>query len=209
MLRRVSVKHTHPHIAAGHHHGEIVRAPLDAYLVDGLDERGLLRLINVDYIADHAPLPITVHGVKNITASPLARSSEISSQPQPETGATDASVLGVDMLYVPPGESFPPHVHPGHHLLMSVKGQGTVTYGDEVIDVRKGDLYFIEAQVAHAVGSTPGGEGHWLLSFGAPHKRVEAEDRMRLLDAVEPLASTTPASMSKLERAWRRLRADS
>jgi quercetin dioxygenase-like cupin family protein len=184
-----------------HHHGEVVRFPLDAYLIDGLDERGLFRLINVDMLADHAPLPVPVSVPdQDITASPLARSSELTGQPHPETGTTDSATLGVDLLYVPPGGYFPPHVHPGHHLLMSVKGRGSITYGDEEISVRRGDLYFIQAEIAHAVGSEAEGPGHWLLSFGAPHKRVEATDRMRLIETAEHLADTPTAETEKLIR---------
>lgn len=191
--------------AAEHHHGEIVRAPLDSYLVDGCDHRGLLRLVNVMMVADHAPLPVTVQGVEGITGSPLIRSREQTGQPHPETGVSDSAVLGVDMLYVPPGASFPPHVHPGHHLLMSVRGLGTVTYGDDVIPVRAGDLYFIPANVPHAVGSDPTGEGHWLLAFGAPHKQVDATDRMRLVEAAEVVCDPPGPSHGRLYRGLRRL----
>ncbi len=185
-----------------HHHGEVVRFPLSSYLIDGLDENALFRLINVDMIADHAPLPVHVHCPgQDITASPLARSSELTGQPHPETGTTDSAVLGVDLLYVPPGGRFPPHVHPGHHLLMSVKGKGSITYGDEEISVRRGDLYFIQAEIPHAVGSEADGPGHWLLSFGAPHKRVEATDRMRLIQTAETLG----ADPSETEQLLRRL----
>jgi len=86
--------------------------------------------------------------------------------------------LGADMLYVPPGKAFPYHTHPGHHLLLCVGGAGTITFGGKVNKVRKGDLYMIEATVPHAVGADEDGPGHWLISFGAPHKRVDADDRM-------------------------------
>lgn len=86
--------------------------------------------------------------------------------------------LGVDLLYVPPGKSFPYHVHPGHHLLLCVGGSGTITFADRVNEVRPGDLYMIEASVPHAVGAAEDGPGHWLMSFGSPHKRVDAHDRM-------------------------------
>lgn len=195
----------HGAVDTPHHHGELVRMPLTDYLYDGVDPAGFFRLTNVNMLADFDQLPVTVKGVDGITAAPIARSRELTGQPHPETGTTDSAVLGVDMLYVPPGNSFPPHVHPGHHLLMSVKGKGSITYGDEEISVRQGDLYFILADLPHAVGSEADGPGHWLLSFGAPHKRVEADDRMRLLDAVELMADPTPGGMGRLERLLRRL----
>jgi quercetin dioxygenase-like cupin family protein len=86
--------------------------------------------------------------------------------------------LGADLLYVPPGKAFPYHVHPGHHLLYCVAGAGTITFNKNINKVRPGDLYMIEATVPHGVGADPGGPGHWLISFGSPHKRVDAHDRM-------------------------------
>lgn len=86
--------------------------------------------------------------------------------------------LGVDMLYVPPGKAFPYHVHPGHHLLYCVAGKGTITYQHKVHQVVPGDLYMIEASVPHGVGADPDGPGHWLMSFGAPHTRVDSPHRM-------------------------------
>jgi quercetin dioxygenase-like cupin family protein len=194
-------------LATDHHHGEIVRAPLDEYLYDGLDERGLLRLVNVAMVADHAPLPKHVHSGEpdqGITGTPLLRTRQLTGEPHPETGDTDSGALGVDMLYVPPGSSFPPHVHPGHHLLMCIRGQGSVTYGDEEIAVRPGDLYMILGGIAHAVGSDPSGEGHWLLAFGAPHKRVDSHDRMRLLEVAETLGEGhDPGTMAAVEKHLR------
>src|SRR4051812_14378817 len=55
--------------------------------------------------------------------------------------------LGADMLYVAPGDSFPLHVHAGHHFLYCVMGQGTVTFDGTVHDINPGDLYMIEASV--------------------------------------------------------------
>lgn len=197
---------------ADHHHGEIVRAPLDDYLYDGLDARGLLRLVNVLMVADHAPMPKHVHSGEpdqGISGSPLLRTRALTGEPHPETGSTDSGVLGVDMIYVPPGSSFPPHVHPGHHLLMCVRGKGSVTYGDEVVAVRPGDLYMILGGVAHAVGSDADGDGHWLLAFGAPHKRVDAHDRMSLLEAAEAVTDGgDPGTMAAAERRLRGLHAD-
>lgn len=200
-------EHLHTHVAAEHHHGEVVRAPLDDYLYDGLDHRGLLRLVNVMMVADHAPLPKRVHSGEpdqGITGTPLVRTRQLTGEPHPETGSTDSGALGVDMLYVPPGSAFPPHVHAGHHLLMCVRGKGSVTYADEEIQVRPGDLYLILGGIAHAVGSDPTGEGHWLLAFGAPHKRIESADRMQLLEVAEALgASTDPAAMTTAEKHLR------
>lgn len=91
--------------------------------------------------------------------------------------------LGADLLYLAPGDSFPLHVHPGHHLLLCVAGSGKVTFDGRAFEVRPGDLYLIEASVPHAVGSSADGPGHWLASFGAPHTPLTSEQRMRVVSA--------------------------
>jgi quercetin dioxygenase-like cupin family protein len=90
--------------------------------------------------------------------------------------------LGADMLYVAPGDSFPLHVHGGHHFLFCVKGAGTVTFDGKQFAITPGDLYMIEASIPHAVGADPDGPGHWLVAFGAPHTMLESEHRMGLVD---------------------------
>lgn len=90
--------------------------------------------------------------------------------------------IGADLLYVPPGKAFPYHIHPGHHLLYCVAGAGTITFGGKIKNVRPGDLYMVEATVPHGVGADPDGPGHWLISFGSPHKRVDAHDRMEAVE---------------------------
>jgi quercetin dioxygenase-like cupin family protein len=71
-------------------------------------------------------------------------------------------------------------VHPGDHLLLVVKGAGTVTFGGVVYPTRPGDLYMVDALTEHAVGA--GSDGHWLLSFGAPHVPVDSPERMRVVE---------------------------
>lgn len=85
--------------------------------------------------------------------------------------------LGVDMLVVPPGSGFPPHIHPGHHLLYCVAGRGTFTLNQEVHEVYPGYLSMIEASIPHAVGN-PYDEPHVILAFGSPHTELDAENRM-------------------------------
>jgi quercetin dioxygenase-like cupin family protein len=128
-----------------------------------IDEDGRLTILNVYELALQMSglNTVDVHGAK-AKGLPLLTNGK----------------LGCDMLYVPPGESFPYHVHPGHHLLLSIGGLGSVTFGDTKQDVRPGELYMIEAEIPHAVGAAAHGPGHWLISFGSPHKRVDAHDRM-------------------------------
>lgn len=90
--------------------------------------------------------------------------------------------LGADLLYVAPGDSFPLHVHAGHHFLYCVMGKGTVTFGGVVHQIVPGDLYMIQADIEHAVGSDPDGDGHWLVAFGAPHAQLDSHERMEVIE---------------------------
>jgi quercetin dioxygenase-like cupin family protein len=90
--------------------------------------------------------------------------------------------LGVDMLAVPPGGGFPPHVHPGHHLLLCLKGPGTFSLNGVVHSVVPGDIYMVEGGIPHAVGNPHDDQPHVLLAFGAPPKELDAHDRMTLVD---------------------------
>ncbi|GAA4085303.1 cupin domain-containing protein [Actinomadura miaoliensis] len=105
--------------------------------------------------------------------------------------------LGADMLRVPPHTSFPIHVHPGHHLLLCLEGEGTITVDQVTHRIRPGDLYMVDGQVPHAVGA--GDTEHVLVAIGAPHKPVDDPSRMTFTDwqgfAVDaPLFHTGPAT---------------
>lgn len=89
--------------------------------------------------------------------------------------------LGVDLLVVPPGAGFPPHIHPGHHLLLCLTGRGTFTLDRVVYDVQPGYLAMIEGAVPHAVGN-PYDQPHVLLAIGSPHRELDSPDRMRVVD---------------------------
>ncbi len=90
--------------------------------------------------------------------------------------------LGVDLIYLLPNQAFPPHTHPGDHLLLVLEGAGTVTVGGTVYPTRPGDLYMVEGGLTHAVGAGP--EGHYLLSFGSPHTALDHPDRMTVVRKV-------------------------
>ena len=86
--------------------------------------------------------------------------------------------MGADLIQLEAGESFPLHTHPGHHVLLVIMGQGTVTVyvdKDVVHPTRAGDLYMLDGNQPHAVGAV---ERHLLLSIGVPHKMPSALDRM-------------------------------
>ena len=88
--------------------------------------------------------------------------------------------LGADLLFVPPHGQFPIHTHPGDHLLLCLDGEGTISIGQTTYRVRRGDFYMVPGAVPHAVGAGP--IGHLLVAIGAPHKAVDAPDRMAPVD---------------------------
>ncbi len=166
---------------------EIVKPPDDAKFIHGSSEtrwftnaEGVkpdyvsinvgdqLQILNINHLADMVPDEVNTIDVHDAPARGLPMFTN--------------GTLGADMLYVPPGESFPLHVHPGHHFLYCVRGKGSVTFAGQIFIVVPGDLYMIEASIPHAVGAAKDGEGHWLISFGAPHTRVDSEDRMTSLE---------------------------
>ena len=87
--------------------------------------------------------------------------------------------LGVDLIQLPAGEGFAPHTHPGDHLLIAVAGEGTVTVDGRIYPTRAGQAFMVEGLQAHAVGAVT---DHCLLAVGAPHRAVDAADRMTLTD---------------------------
>ena len=83
--------------------------------------------------------------------------------------------LGVDMIQVAAGTGFEPHTHPGDHILIVVAGEGTITYGGAIHPTRAGQVYMVDGSIPHAVGAIT---DHVILAVGAPHKPVDADDRM-------------------------------
>jgi quercetin dioxygenase-like cupin family protein len=86
--------------------------------------------------------------------------------------------LGVDLLVVPPYSGFPPHIHPGHHLLLCLAGRGTFSVNEETYDARFGEMHMIEGGVPHAVGN-PYDTPHVLLAIGSPHRELDSPERMK------------------------------
>lgn len=89
--------------------------------------------------------------------------------------------LGVDLLQVQPGDRFPVHTHHGDHLLLCLKGSGTISIGQETYEVKPGDLYMVPGLVPHAVGA-PVDDVHILAAFGSPHMPVDSPGRMAMCD---------------------------
>ena len=91
--------------------------------------------------------------------------------------------IGVDLIEMQPGTSFPLHVHPGDHILYILRGFGAVTIDGAAREVKPGDTIFIAAEHPHGVkGPAAGMSPLVFLAFGHPHKHVSAPDRMKVLE---------------------------
>jgi quercetin dioxygenase-like cupin family protein len=100
-------------------------------------------------------------------------------------GLVTNQTIGADMLRLPAGAGFPPHTHPGHHILVIVGGQGTITYAGKVYPTEAGEIYLVEGSVAHAVGAIT---DHVIVAVGAPHMPVASHERMAVVPYQEVLS---------------------
>lgn len=89
--------------------------------------------------------------------------------------------IGVDIIEMMPGSGFPPHVHPGDHILFGLAGEGSVSVNGIAYPIRRGTSVFIAAEQPHAVLG-PVDERFVLLAFGVPHEHLSSTKRMRLVD---------------------------
>lgn len=116
----------------------------------------------------HALRPVAMHGAN---ASGL--------------GLVSNGTIGADLIRLPRGAGFPPHTHPGHHVLVVVGGRGTITYDGRVYPTQAGNVYLVEGAVSHAVGAIT---DHVILAVGAPHMPVDSERRMSVVEYQEVLS---------------------
>jgi quercetin dioxygenase-like cupin family protein len=100
-------------------------------------------------------------------------------------GLVSNGVIGADVIRLPAGAGFPPHTHPGHHVLAVVGGRGTITYNGRVHPTEAGQIYLVEGSVSHAVGAIT---DHVILAIGAPHMPVESDARMAVVEYGEVLS---------------------
>jgi quercetin dioxygenase-like cupin family protein len=94
-------------------------------------------------------------------------------------------LIGADVIRLPAGAGFPPHTHPGHHVLSVVAGRGTITYNGRVHPTAAGEIYLVEGAISHAVGAIT---DHVILAVGAPHRPVDSDERMALVEYAEVLS---------------------
>jgi quercetin dioxygenase-like cupin family protein len=100
-------------------------------------------------------------------------------------GLVSNGTIGADIIRLPAGAGFPPHTHPGHHVLVVLGGRGTITYNGRVHPTEAGEVYLVEGAVSHAVGAIT---DHVILAVGAPHKAVDSHERMAVVSYVEVLS---------------------
>jgi quercetin dioxygenase-like cupin family protein len=89
--------------------------------------------------------------------------------------------LGVDVLRVEAGDSFPIHTHEGDHLLLCLEGKGTISIAGKTYHVVEGDIYMVAGMTPHAVGAASDSY-HVLAAIGAPHKAIDSPNRMTATD---------------------------
>ena len=115
---------------------------------------------------------VKVHGVEGVTANKLFRVPVV---------LDSRYYFGAEVLNIPSGVSFPPHIHEGHHLLYCTFGRGTVTFEEQQLQVFPGELIYVPGLVPHAVGATLG-DSFRLLAIGVPHNPADSKKRMQLID---------------------------
>lgn len=90
--------------------------------------------------------------------------------------------VGVDLIEMSPGSSFPLHTHDGDHILYIHSGTGSVHINGTDHPVGPGDSVFIPAEYPHGVRASHNStEPLVFLAFGHPHKHLSATDRMHLV----------------------------
>lgn len=117
----------------------------------------------------HDELPIQMHGAAAATGLALVSNG----------------IIGADIIRLSAGGGFSPHTHPGHHVLVVLGGQGTITYNGRVYPTQAGEVYLVEGSVPHAVGAI---SDHVILAVGAPHRPVASRDRMKIVGYIEVLS---------------------
>jgi quercetin dioxygenase-like cupin family protein len=117
----------------------------------------------------HEARPLRMPGTAHSTGLPLVSNGTV----------------GADLIRLPAGARFAPHTHPGHHILVVVAGEGTITYHGQVQRTVAGQAYLVEGAVPHGVGAI---SDHVILAVGSPHKRLDAPDRMALVGYEEVIA---------------------
>lgn len=90
------------------------------------------------------------------------------------------STVGMDMIHMRAGEDFPHHTHPGHHVLIMIRGKATVTYDGVIHSMRPWDYFVIPGSEVHNVGCI---EDCTFLAAGWPkHEHLDSPRRMTVVE---------------------------
>jgi len=87
--------------------------------------------------------------------------------------------MGIDLISLEEGASFPMHTHPGSHILFILHGEGYVVIEETTYETSEGDCFFIPGNIPHAVGAK---QAQQLLAIGFPHKSLIDPKRMDITD---------------------------
>jgi quercetin dioxygenase-like cupin family protein len=139
------------------------------------DELAIVRWARADIGTSQTTLEIP-HGKRPVAMHGAAASG---------LGLVSNGLIGADVIRLPAGAGFPPHTHPGHHVLVVLGGHGTITYNGRVHATSAGEIYLVEGSVSHAVGAIT---DHVILATGAPHMPVDSDRRMAEVGYTEVLS---------------------
>lgn len=88
--------------------------------------------------------------------------------------------LGLDLMEMQPGSSFPIHAHVGDHIMYILSGCGVARVGGIDHQLGPGDSIYIPAEHPHNfICPEKSTEPLVFLAVGHPHRRLSAHDRMR------------------------------
>lgn len=119
------------------------------------------------------------HEIQELLVDMCERAVKMHNSPATGAGLITNGKLGADIIRVPAGKGFAPHTHPGDHLLIVLGGEGTITYDGRIYPTMAGQIYMVEGAKPHAVGALT---DHVILAVGSPHRPVDSEDRMALVE---------------------------
>ena len=91
--------------------------------------------------------------------------------------------IGLDLMQMQPGSSFPLHTHSGDHVIYVISGRGFVQVGDKNNPVKEGDSVFIPAELSHGFNACSDAKEPMLfVAVGHPHRNLSSTQRMRLVE---------------------------
>ena len=94
--------------------------------------------------------------------------------------------IGIDYMEMSPGSEFPLHTHEGDHILYVIEGKGIAHVDGKDYTLKKGDVIFVPSEYPHAFKTfTEYKNKFTFVAVGHPHKKLNAKDRMKLVEVKE------------------------